>query len=88
MVMTEKWFKFAANNTPPMYGFGTKAEASKYQDYLNRNRAINHYRLTTVRNLTAIKGIGINLVLGDELLAIDENEPSELLVAWLRKAKI
>jgi hypothetical protein len=78
--MTEKWFKFAARNTAPMYGFGTKAEASKYQDHLNRNRAINHYRLTLVRDPTAIKGDKFNI--SDELL------DNELLVAWLRKAKI
>jgi hypothetical protein len=62
-----KWYKFSAYNTAPMYGYGTKKEASKYQDILNRDRKINHYAVTVVKDSTAINGIEFNL--SDELIA-------------------
>jgi hypothetical protein len=66
-----KWFKFSAYNTAPMFGYGTKAEASEYQDILNASRAINHYAVTTVKDPTAINGIEFNLA--DELIAAKGN---------------
>jgi hypothetical protein len=68
--MTEKWFAFKAYNTETMYGFGTEAEASEYQDHLNKDRAINHYGITPVKDPTTINGVEFNI--GDELQALKE----------------
>ena len=68
--MTEKYWAFKAYNTETMYGFGTKAEASKYQDHLNEDRTINHYGITPVKDPATVNGIEFNI--GDELQSIKD----------------
>jgi hypothetical protein len=39
------WWAFTGANLPTSYGFGTREEASAYQDRLNAGREINHYEV-------------------------------------------
>lgn len=70
--MIEKWFSFKAYNTATMYGYGTRAEASEYQGYLNKDRTINHYSVAVVQDPTIINGIEFNI--RDELQAIKDED--------------
>ena len=37
------WFEFTAYNSQAVYGYGTKSEADKYCDHLNKGREVNVY---------------------------------------------
>jgi len=46
--MTETWYAFTAFNQQAHYGYGSGEEASKYQDYLNRDKLIGHYSVNAM----------------------------------------
>jgi len=62
----ECWWTFSAYNSEKLYGFGTRNEAQKYKDYLNRKREINHYYFAetdaeTVSDLETRRNDGVNI---------------------------
>jgi hypothetical protein len=48
--MDKKWHAFVANNSQPMYGFGTTSEAEQFCEFLDRDHVNRHYHY---RDLTA-----------------------------------
>lgn len=75
MTTSEKWYKFAASNETPYFGWGSEAEADRYCDYLNRDRDINCYEVTEVLDADEQERLDESTEacnLSDELLEVGE----------------
>lgn len=57
MTDVEKWFMFTAYNSQAHYGFGTRQEADKYCDILNRNREVGQYGYNEITDADALASL-------------------------------
>lgn len=63
------FFEFRAYNSQTIYGYGSERDASLYEDYLNRNREINHYGAYSVSKYKAKE---LRLPYRDDVVDLDD----------------
>jgi hypothetical protein len=47
-MMSKRWHQFHDAQTPPYFGFGTEAQASRWLSLRNGQRIANHFTLTAL----------------------------------------
>lgn len=85
--MSCKWHIFKAYNQQTFYGFGTKDEAEKYADYLNKGKDINLYYADPAspedaERLDADNGWGDQVNLSDAIQAVYDTPGAAAEMRW------